>query len=247
MDINISDIIFGAINFLIMVGVLTFLLYKPVLKILDARKEKIEKETSEAAQLLEEVKASKITMEQELIEARRQATELIQSAAKTGEEKKQSLLDAAEEKSELLFKNTQSDLRLEKEKLQLELKEEAVGLAVTIARKLMATAVHVSSSNRVEEFVLQLSSPAAKEKIKGKITEQGEKASAEIVSCQPLSDKERALVAGALMETAGANVSLKEKTDSSLVGGSILFIGDLMFDGSVSNKLNNIGREILSN
>ena len=41
MDIQITQILFQAINFSVVLGALTFLLYKPVLKMFDERSQKI--------------------------------------------------------------------------------------------------------------------------------------------------------------------------------------------------------------
>lgn len=245
MEINISDLIFAAINFLIMIGVLTFLLYKPVIKILDDRRKKIEAENSEASILLSDAKIMKESCQQEIIEARQEAARLLQEAARDGEAKKQSMLEEAKKASELTYKNIQSDLKLEREKMEIELKEEVVALAAHIARKIMTSSVTISSSNRIEEFVLQISKPETLKQISDKIAELGYKAFVEIVTYKPLSDYERSLINKLLDDAGASNAMLLESISDELVGGCILFVGDLMFDASVSNKLKNIGKELL--
>lgn len=245
MDINISDLIFAVINFLIMVGILTYFLYKPIIRILDTRKEKIETENSEAKTLLEEAKAARESSEKEIIAAHQEAARLVQEATREGEIKKQSLLEEAKEKSELAFRNAQSDMKIEREKVKMELKEEVVTLAVYIARKIMTSSVPVSSSNRIEELVLQISTPENLKKIGKKITELGKSATVELITSEPLSDKERSLINKVLCDADAPNATVLETVSDEIVGGSILFVGDLMFDGSISNKLDKIGKEIL--
>lgn len=41
----------------------------------------------------------------------------------------------------------------------------------------------------------------------------------------------------------GKEVTLENKIDESIIGGFILRVGDLQYDASVSNKLNNLKRE----
>ena len=41
----------------------------------------------------------------------------------------------------------------------------------------------------------------------------------------------------------GDEVTIESKIDESIIGGFILRVGDLQYDASVSNKLNNLKRE----
>lgn len=44
-------------------------------------------------------------------------------------------------------------------------------------------------------------------------------------------------------ELTGNEVTIESKVDESIIGGFILRVGDLQYDASVSNKLNNLKRE----
>ena len=82
MELNISDIIFAAINFAVMAGILTVLLFKPVIRILDARKEKIESETAQAAALLAEANEARESREHELADTREKVTAFAKGRAR---------------------------------------------------------------------------------------------------------------------------------------------------------------------
>jgi F-type H+-transporting ATPase subunit delta len=43
--------------------------------------------------------------------------------------------------------------------------------------------------------------------------------------------------------TGSSNVTLKSDVDASIIGGFILRVGDLQYDTSIANKLENIKRE----
>ena len=45
----------------------------------------------------------------------------------------------------------------------------------------------------------------------------------------------------------GNEVTIESKVDESIIGGFILRVGDLQYDASVSNKLNNLKREFSNN
>jgi|GEM_PF-1298165 len=246
MELNLSDTVFAAINFVIMAGILTFLLYKPVLRVLDARKDKIEGESAQATELLEAARSSRDSSEQELLTARLEAARLLQQAASDGEVRRLSLLEEARAQSEQVYKNTKSELLLEKEKAETQLREHALSLGIHIASKIVSTAVPVSSSNRIEEFALMLSKPASLEKLRAKLREPGGRISARLEASTPLSEHERSLIRQVFAAAGVPELRFLETKNERLLGGCILYVGDLMFDGSVNTQLGNIGKEILS-
>ncbi len=118
MDIQLAQIIFQIINFGVVVGALTFLLYKPVLKIFDERAQRIEegqkaaeeaikkhenldqmrkdmqtKLKKERAQMLEEATEEAKAKKQEILaEARKEAQAEVEKIRKAGEDEKAQLI-----------------------------------------------------------------------------------------------------------------------------------------------------------
>lgn len=60
---------------------------------------------------------------------------------------------------------------------------------------------------------------------------------AEVRSAVPLSDQQRDKLAAALSRATGRSVEVKVVVDPSVVGGVVARVGDLVFDGSVSGRL----------
>ena len=170
----------------------------------------------------------------------------MQKAEHDSEARKTLLIDEAKNQSEQLYRNVQSDIALEKEKAKKELKTEAVILAVNMARKLMTSTVPVSSINRIEEFIVQLSEQETYDSIKNKIFESEHPATVEIVSVHSLADKERKQVSDFFSAPDISDVIIVEAVDPELISGSVLCIGDLRIDGSVSRQLSMISNELIS-
>jgi F-type H+-transporting ATPase subunit delta len=63
---------------------------------------------------------------------------------------------------------------------------------------------------------------------------------AEMVSAYPVSDSQQAKIAASLKQRLGREVTLKCKTDESLIGGAIIRAGDMVIDGSVRGKLDKL-------
>ncbi len=60
---------------------------------------------------------------------------------------------------------------------------------------------------------------------------------AQVRSCLDLSERQKADLTAALEQHTGHGIRLEVQTDSTLMGGVVVRIGDTVFDGSVSHQL----------
>lgn len=60
---------------------------------------------------------------------------------------------------------------------------------------------------------------------------------AQIVSARPLSEGQKAKLTEALKRKAGAKVVVDARVDESLIGGLVVRVGSVLFDGSLKTKL----------
>ena len=74
--------------------------------------------------------------------------------------------------------------------------------------------------------------------------ERAERTLAEVRSAVPLSDEQRERVRGALAEATGLEIELKVVVDPTVIGGLVARVGDEIFDGSVSTRLNDARRRL---
>jgi F-type H+-transporting ATPase subunit delta len=75
--------------------------------------------------------------------------------------------------------------------------------------------------------------------------ERRNRALAEIRSAVPLAPKQRERLAKALSDATGRQVELKVVVDPSVIGGVVARIGDEVFDGSVSSRLDDAKQHLL--
>ncbi len=64
-----------------------------------------------------------------------------------------------------------------------------------------------------------------------------------VTTAVPLSDELEKKVLKEVSKLTGNKITIENRVDSSLIGGFVLRVGDLQYDASISNKLNNIKRE----
>lgn len=125
MDIQITQILFQAINFSVVLGALTFLLYKPVLKMFDERSQKIAEGQKAAEAALKDkdaLDAKRKKMENDLKkeratvlnkaqeEAKAKATEIVAAAKKEAKAEKSKLVGAWENEKAALFQEAKQDM-----------------------------------------------------------------------------------------------------------------------------------------
>lgn len=101
MEIVLPQIIFQAVNFLIVLGVLSYLLYKPITQIFEERAERIEKGQRAAQEAIEQQALLTQVGEKQRLELEKKTAQLLDQASKEAEEHKEKLmarakLDAAE-------------------------------------------------------------------------------------------------------------------------------------------------------
>ena len=71
--------------------------------------------------------------------------------------------------------------------------------------------------------------------------------SAKLVTATEIDDETRQGVLGFIKEKGYKNVDLQEKIDESIIGGSIINIGNKQIDASVSNKINEMKQKFSVN
>ena len=68
---------------------------------------------------------------------------------------------------------------------------------------------------------------------------------AQVVSAFALSEAQIAQFSAALKKRLGRDVNLVAKVDASIIGGAIVQAGDLVIDGSITEKLNKLSHALL--
>lgn len=137
IDIN-ATLLTQILNFLILVAILRWLAYKPVVGMLEARSKKIAAELNKAD---EDRKAAAMTLtkyQDELKNAQAKAQEIIEKAeALAREERAKSIADTKRE-IEQMKKNAQSEIERERDRAAEQLKAEMVTLSVAAASKIIS-------------------------------------------------------------------------------------------------------------
>ena len=117
--------------------IIRFFFWKPITKILESRREQIDKDLKAA----EEAKANAIEIEsnlqKELDEAKAKIKEMLDSAEKEANVRKETIINAAKDEAKRRLQNVEIELEEEKKSMEKEIRQEIVNIAFQAAEKIV--------------------------------------------------------------------------------------------------------------
>ena len=157
MEIHPSTIIFAIINFAILVVGLIVFLYKPVCNMLDSRREEVINNLNSAEEAKLEAQKLKDEYAAQIQNARAEAQDIINQAAKIGEQTKADIVTEAREEASRLTAKAQAEIAREKTEALNEIRNEIADLAVLAASKVVGKTIDVADhQNMVDNFVKEV-------------------------------------------------------------------------------------------
>ena len=157
MEIHPSTIICAIINFAILVVGLKVFLYKPVCNMLDSRREEVINNLNSAEEAKLEAQKLKDEYAAQIQNARAEAQDIINQAAKIGEQTKADIVTEAREEASRLTAKAQAEIAREKTEALNEIRNEIADLAVLAASKVVGKTIDVADhQNMVDNFVKEV-------------------------------------------------------------------------------------------
>jgi len=136
VEINLT-IVVQVIQFLILVFILNRLLFKPIGQVLAERQQKITSWEEKTQNLQETARLNLEKYENQLIEERLKARESQEQLTRELKEKEDENIRAVSEKAALIVAETQQALEKERERLRVELRQQAKELSQILAEKVL--------------------------------------------------------------------------------------------------------------
>ena len=137
MEIDFFSMIYAVVNFLLLLAVMYFVMYKPLAKTMKQRKDTIKNNIETAEALKAEAEKAKADISAELAKSREAAQEIIARAEKTGEAQKNEIVAEAKAEAQKLIDKAHAEVQEEKEKALTAIRDEAASLAIMAASKLI--------------------------------------------------------------------------------------------------------------
>jgi len=143
------------VNFAILFGLLSVLLYKPMRRMLDERSNKIKESMEQAEQIKEQMTKSEEQVKLQLDTARREGQEILAQAAQMGERLKEEAKGEARQEAEVIVARARTEIERERDQAIDEVKREFVDLAIRAAEKVVNESLDREKHRRLIEEVLE--------------------------------------------------------------------------------------------
>jgi len=125
------------INFGVVFGAITYLLYKPVSKMLEERAEKIEKSQAAAEETLREREQLESLKKKQKLESEKQAAKLLEEAKEDASAKKKILLQQAKEEADAEKQKLMSAWEQQKKNIASDMEKDFEEAVFAVAERLM--------------------------------------------------------------------------------------------------------------
>lgn len=138
MEIDVKDLIFVMVNFLILVAILYKFMWGPVINMIDSRQQTIDDSLNKADAARKEAEQMSVKLAEEIADARRQAKSIIDEAQKSAETVKEDILAQARDSADSMLERAQAEIAKEKVNAILEIKGEVADMVVSVAGRLLS-------------------------------------------------------------------------------------------------------------
>lgn len=154
MDIDISQILSQIVAFLVMLWVLTRFGWKPLITVLESRKEKIQSEFDQIAEERKEVEALKEEYNQKLKKIDSEARHKVQEAIMQGRKIADEIQDEAHVNAKAILFKAKSEADRELVNAKKQFRDDMVNIAISAAEKLLNEKLDDPTQKKlVSEFV----------------------------------------------------------------------------------------------
>lgn len=156
LGFQFDKFIWQVVNFFILLFLLKKFAFKPIMNMLDERKQSIEDAINNAESAKAESEKLRQEYETRLAEAKQDAQEIIAKATKLGEQMKNEIVSNAQNEANKAVQRAQEEIAREKDQAISALRDEVAVLAVMAAGKVLGKAISVEDHEKlVQEFVAE--------------------------------------------------------------------------------------------
>jgi F-type H+-transporting ATPase subunit b len=163
LGINMPVLITQIVTFIILLVILRFAAYKPLMRMLDERSQRVKESMEQAESVKEQSARAEEEVKKQLEAASREGQERIARAVRAGEEVKQKAQTDAKQEAEALVQRARSEIQRERDEAISEVRREFADLTILAAGKVIDRSLNKEEHRRLIEDVLRESSTPNKE------------------------------------------------------------------------------------
>ncbi|MCC6146344.1 MAG: F0F1 ATP synthase subunit B [Anaerolineaceae bacterium] len=241
LGISLGYLLVQLFNFAIMFVVINAWVVKPIIKMLDKRRETIA-QGLEDARVAAEARANAEREAAKIVnEAQQNAATVMREASDRAEKVELEIRSEAEAEVVRQRQASLEEIEQERDVMLANLRNQVVSISMAAAQKLIGESMDEKRQRiLLEEFFAGVQN--------GKLVVLKDQAlsgeSAEVTTALPLSKDEQKMVASNLQGTLRDGAEVKFRVDPSILGGLVLRVDDRVVDGSVAGKLQSLRQSL---
>ncbi len=156
LGLNANLLITQIVNFIILLVLLRVLLYKPMLNMLNSRKQKIQESLEYADQVKRDAANQQKEFERKLEDQRREMQAAAQAASQVGEKEREAILAQARDEARKLVEQAKGQIEYERRQMMADLHDEVVRLSLLAAQKVIGQSLDDQAHRKlVSDFIAQ--------------------------------------------------------------------------------------------
>ena len=137
LGIHFPSLIIYLVNFVLLLGLLYLFAYKPILRIMDQRTDRIRESLAAADQAREEAASSHEAIEEQLNQARREGQRLLDQAREAAQRFRDEEMERARQEAESFVSRARTDIQRERDSAIEEVRANFGDLAITAAERVL--------------------------------------------------------------------------------------------------------------
>ena len=159
VDLTLGTILAQMLNFFILVWILARFAYKPLVSMMQERKDRIAKDLADAQNARNEAEQFKADYAAQIANARQEAQQIVEKAVQQAEATTREQLAAAREQIERDKERARQDIVNERDRAMNNLRNEVISLSVAMATKVVAKDMDSETNTKlIEDAIAKLDS-----------------------------------------------------------------------------------------
>ncbi len=155
LGFNIPSLVVFLVNFLILLGILHLFAYKPLLRLLDQRSERIRESLEAAERAKQQAAESEARTQEHLQEARREGQRLLDQARELAEKYREDEMAKARQEAEAFIARARQDILRERDGAVEEVKTHFARLAIQAAERVIGQSLDADAHRDLIGKVLE--------------------------------------------------------------------------------------------
>ena len=162
LGINLPTLLAQIVNFLILLGLLYLVAYKPILRMFDERSKRIKESMDQTEAIKEQAANAEEETKKRIEAAGKEGQEVISRAMRTGEEARQKAQQEARKDAEVLIDKGRLEIGRQRDEAIDELRREFTDLTIDAAEKVIERSLDKEAHRELIEKVLDESTTLKK-------------------------------------------------------------------------------------